>query len=301
MRDPNCLMSVRNLLTCTAMKALLFVLSVTVAVVSIAGCDSAVTGDARAVKRSSNHVLRIAVTTSTRDSGLLDVLVPEFEKEQGVRVDIIAAGTGKALKLGETGDVDVVLVHARQAEEEFMSAGHGIRREDVMFNTFEIVGPKNDPAGIRDMDPVRALNKIAKEGQQFVSRGDDSGTHKRELNLWSKDGIRPDWDNYIENGQGMGATLTMADQLHAYTLTDRGTYLAMQETIDLVPLSAATDELKNPYGIIVVDPNKHERINERAGQAFVDFIISARAQKVIRDFKVDGESLFHPLRLETES
>ena len=275
--------------------------SIALALSLISGCGSHRAGGATAIDQPRNSVLRMAVTTSTRDSGLLDALVPVFEKEAGVRVDIIASGTGKALKLGESGDVDLVLVHARQAEDEFMSAGHGIRREDVMFNTFEIVGPPNDPAAIRDMQPVAALQKIAKAGQVFFSRGDESGTHQRELQLWSSGGGRPYWQDYIENGQGMGATLTMADQLQAYTLTDHGTYLAMRDMIDLIPLITSAKKLENPYGIIVVAPGKHESINDSDAQDFVDFIISPKAQRLIRDFKVDGESLFYPLHLEPEN
>lgn len=268
---------------------------------SIAGCDSAANGDSSAVRQRRNGALRVAVTTSTRDSGLLDVLVPVFENESGVRIDIIASGTGKALKLGESGDVDVVFVHSRQAEDAFMSAGHGVRREDVMFNTFEIVGPPNDPARIRGMQPVEAIQRIAQTAQRFISRGDASGTHHRELALWSMGGGQPASDRYVEIGQGMGATLTMADQLQAYTLTDRGTYLAMQKTVDLVPLVVAAEELKNRYGIIVVDPSKHDGGFEHAAQEFVDFLISPRVQRMIGEFKVGGESLFHPMRLEPQS
>ena len=168
--------------------------------------------------------LLLATTTSTRDSGLLDLLLPPFEKQHQVRVDVIASGTGKALKLGEMGDVDVLFVHARQAEDAFMSAGHGIRREDVMFNTFELLGPPTDPAGVRGLEASAALQKIAAAGAPFLSRGDDSGTHKRELQLWqANDKPLPDWPSYRESGQGMGATLTIADEKSAYVLTDRGT------------------------------------------------------------------------------
>jgi len=247
-----------------------------------------------------NAALRLAVTTSTRDSGLLDVLVPAFEHERGVRVDVIAVGTGKALKLGEAGDVDVLLVHARDAENAFMQAGHGIRREDVMYNTFEIVGPPDDPAGIAGTEPSAALKKIAAGNHRFLSRGDESGTHQRELLLWKKGRGRPQWDEYIESGQGMGATLIMADQMKAYVLTDRGTYLRFKQKIRLKPLVASCKDLKNPYGIIVVNPNKHSAIRDDLAGAFVDFIISERSQRMIQEFTVDGERLFYPLRLSDD-
>ncbi len=262
------------------------------AIVMLAGCGRSGT-DAG----GQTPVLRLAVTTSTRDSGLLDVLVPVFEKEHGVRVDVIAVGTGAALKLGEAGDVDVVLVHAREAEDAFMAARHGVRREDVMYNTFEILGPVDDPAGIRDMEPAAALTKIAVGGQRFVSRGDESGTHKREKKLWDDAKGRPQWDGYVESGHGMGATLTMADQMNAYVLSDRGTYLKFKKKIRLIPLVTSSESLRNPYGIMVVNPQKHPSIHSELAQTFVDFIISAAAQQLIRDYKIDGEQLFYPLRL----
>ncbi len=246
-----------------------------------------------------SRVLRLAVTTSTRDTGLLDALLPVFEGRTDSRVDVIAAGTGKALKLGAAGGVDVVLVHARAAEDAFMAQGHGIRREDVMYNSFEILGPPADPAGIDALPPAEALRKIAALGSRFVSRGDDSGTHKRELSLWFASGSQPKWDGYVESGQGMGPTLIMADQMRAYVLADRGTYLAMRKRIELVPLAAQTDELKNPYGILVVNPEGKARINEPLAQQLADFFIAPDTQELIRNFQIDGESLFYPLHSTT--
>lgn len=243
-------------------------------------------------------VLRLAVTTSTQDSGLLDILIPVFEKGHGARVDVIAVGTGAALKLGEAGDVDVVLVHARTAEEEFMEAGHGIRREEVMYNTFEILGPDDDPAEIRDCNPSQALQKISSSGQKFVSRGDNSGTHKQELELWKIGGGRVDWDGYVETGQGMGATLTVADQMNGYVLCDRGTYLKFRNKIKLVPLLSSGENLRNTYGIMVVNPQKHQRINEKLASKFVDFILSSQAQQLIQNYRIDGEQLFFPLHFQ---
>lgn len=257
------------------------------------GCSG---DDASAAGRGG--VLRLAVTTSTRDSGLLDVLVPVFEERHGVRVDVVAVGTGAALKQGENGNVDAVLAHARKAEDAFLAAGHGVRREDVMENTFEVLGPPSDPARIRGQSATQALRRIAGEEARFVSRGDDSGTHQRELELWQRVGRPPTWDDYVESGQGMGATLTMADEMRAYTLSDRGTYLRRRDTIELEPLAAQSEQLRNPYAILVVDPAKHECIREDLANAFADFIISREAQEMIRDYTVGGEALFHPVRLD---
>ena len=251
------------------------------------GCGSAGLG--------RNRVLRMAVTTSMRDSGLLDQLIPVFERKQEVRVDVIAVGTGQALKYGAVGDVELVLVHARKDEDAFMAAGHGIRREDVMYNTFEIFGPPHDPAQIRGMRPSEALSFIAKSLSRFVSRGDDSGTHKKELELWEKIGGRPEWNAYVESGQGMGPTLVMANQMEAYVLADRGTYLKFKDTIELESLVQSREELANPYGILVVHPSKDAAVEHELAHAFVDFIISDQAQKMIGSYTVDGEQFFYPL------
>ena len=240
-------------------------------------------------------VLRLATTTSTRDSGLLDVLLPPFEEANHVRVDVIAAGTGKALKLGEMGDVDVVFAHAREAEEAFMAAGHGVRREDVMYNTFELLGPQGDPAGIRSMDAVAALQEIANTGATFVSRGDDSGTHQRELQLWQAGGAKPDWTGYRETGQGMGASLVIADQLSAYILADRGTFLKFQDKVNLQPLAAQSSALRNPYGILVVNPDKHPSVCGDLANALVNYIISPAAQQRIANYRVADQQLFFSL------
>ena len=251
--------------------------------------------------RGAQSVLKLAVTSSTRDSGLLDVLVPIFEARSGARVDLIAVGTGAALKLGAAGDVDVVLVHARQAENAFMSAGHGVRREDVMYNMFGILGPQDDPASIRDMEPEEALAAIALSGERFISRGDDSGTHKREQQLWGGAQQRPRWAGYMESGQGMGATLTIADQMNAYVLSDRGTFLRFKQKLSCVPLVTSANSLRNPYGIIVIDPRKHSLIKHQLAQTFVDFMISAEAQKVIQNYTIEDEQLFYPLHPSEEN
>ena len=254
----------------------------------LVGCS---TGEA-----PNTRTLRLATTTSTHDSGLLDALLPPFEAQHNVRVDVIAVGTGKALKLGEMGDVDALLVHARQAEDEFLAAQHGVRREDVMYNSFELVGPPEDLAGTRGLSVIDGLQKIAAGSCCFVSRGDKSGTHKRELLLWNKSGGRPNWANYLEVGQGMGATLAIADQKAGYTLTDHSTYLRFRSKVDLVSLSARSEDLKNPYGVLVVNPNKHPSVSNDLADAFADFLISPQAQRLIANYQLLGEALFVPMR-----
>lgn len=251
----------------------------------------------RANSETSFGVLRLATTTSTRDSGLLDELLPVFEKDRNCRVDVVAVGTGAALKLGEAGDADVLLVHAREAEEAFMQAGHGIRHEEFMYNEFTILGPSDDPARIRGDGPIDALKKIAGGKHRFISRGDNSGTHQRELALWKQAGGRPSWDAYIECGQGMGPALVMADELRAYVLTDLGTFSNFRDKIGLVPLSATSENLRNPYAVIVVNPAKHENTNERLADAFAEFLISAKAQRLIEEYQLAGRPLFYPTRL----
>lgn len=211
-------------------------------------------------------------------------------------MDVIAVGTGKALKLGEAGDVDVLLVHAREAEDAFMAAGHGARREDVMHTTFELVGPPEDPARVKGMEVAPALARIASERSPFVSRGDDSGTHKKELALWRSAGELARWERYFETGQEMGQSLIVADEKAAYTLTDRATYLAFKSKLRLVPLVAGSKELHNPYGVIVVSGAKSAKIDLRGANAFVDFLVSPQGQRRIRDFEIAGEHVFVPAR-----
>lgn len=253
---------------------------------SFLGC-----GDARSPERP---VLRLVVTTSTRDSGLLEVLIPAFQQQRDVQTDVIAVGSGKALKLGEAGDADVLLVHAKEAEDAFLAAGYGVRREGVMYNTFQLIGPADDPAAVRGSDPVSALKKIGAGQFLFVSRGDRSGTHQRELRLWEQAGGRPEWADYLETGQGMGPTLIVADQVQAYTLTDLGTYLRFRSQIELEPLVDSSPMLHNPYGAIVVNPEKHAGLQAVEAHAFVDFLISAQGQRLISEYKIDGQQLFFP-------
>ena len=242
--------------------------------------------------------LTLATTTSTENSGLLAFILPEFEAQYGVTVEVIAVGTGQALALGEAGDADVLLVHARELEEAFMDAGHGVRREDVMYNDFVIVGPPDDSAGARGKDDAAAaLAAIAASEATFVSRGDDSGTHTKERALWEAAGIEPADDWYLSAGQGMGAVLTMSDELPAYTLSDRATYLARTlEGTSLEILVEGDPILFNPYGVIAVDPGKSDSINAELAQTFIDWLISVETQEKIGEFGVQefGDSLFTP-------
>ena len=242
--------------------------------------------------------LILATTTSTQDSGLLDVILPDFEAQAGADVDVVAVGTGQALQLGTDCNADVVLVHARAREDEFMAAGDGARREDVMFNDFIILGPASDPAGVKGMtDAAAALTMIAEAKAPFISRGDDSGTHTKELSVWKAAGIEPAGDWYISAGQGMGAVLTMANEQQAYTLSDRATYLA--RTLEGTELEIAVEGdavLFNPYGVIVVNPEKCTNVNADLANQFVDWITSVPTQELIAAFGQEefGQSLFTP-------
>ncbi len=238
----------------------------------------------------------MATTTSTYDTGLLTAILPVFEKQAGVKVDVVSVGTGQALKLGEDGNADIVLVHARAQEDAFMKAEHGIRREDVMYNDFVIVGPAADPAGIKGAKTAaEAFALIQSKQALFVSRGDKSGTHTKEIGIWKLAKLEPAGAWYQAVGQGMGAVLTMASEQNAYTLTDRGTYLARKKKgIALEVLVQGEKSLLNPYGVIVVNPAKNPAINAKLAGKFVDWLISIETQRLINDFgKAEfGESLF---------
>lgn len=253
-------------------------------------------GDDDETKASGDIIL--ATTTSTDDSGLLDVLVPMFEEETAYTVKTIAVGSGQAIEMASRGDADVVLVHSPAAEQRMVDAGDGIERALVMHNEFIIVGPADDPAGIADAATVEdAMRALADNGGPFVSRGDDSGTHALELGLWEATGIDPtgeDW--YEETGQGMGATLQVANQRNAYTISDRATYLAQQENLDLEILSEGDAKLLNVYHVIVVNPEKHSDVNVDGARAFAAFLVRDDVQAVIGEFGVDdfGEPWFFP-------
>lgn len=241
--------------------------------------------------------LILATTTSTRDSGLLDVLLPEFEKQTGYKVKMVAVGTGAALAMGEEGNADVLLVHAPSSEEELMAKGFGSERDLIMHNDFVIVGPPDDPAGIKGMDNAAdAFQKIADAKAPFVSRADDSGTNKKEIAIWQTDSITPEGDWYIQSGQGMGDTLRIASEKFAYTLTDRATYLALQSTIESEILVEGDAVLLNIYHVIVVNPDKWPKVNVEGAKAFANFLTSAETQKMIGEFGVKeyGAPLFFP-------
>jgi tungstate transport system substrate-binding protein len=244
------------------------------------------------------QTLVLATTTSTENSGLLAAILPDFESEFGVEIDVVAVGTGQALQLGIDGNADVLLVHARAREDAFMADRHGTRREDVMYNDFVIIGPAEDSAGIRGKNKAsRAFEMIAEAGASFVSRGDDSGTHTKEKAIWSEAGIEPAGDWYISAGQGMGAVLTMADEQQAYTLSDRATYLARTlEGISLEILVEGDPLLFNPYGVMTVNPEKSKLIKADLANTFVDWLISVETQSKIADFGVAefGAPLFTP-------
>lgn len=239
--------------------------------------------------------LRMSTTTSTENSGLLKVLLPPFEKANNVKVDVISVGTGKALKLGENGDVDVVFVHSRPAEDKFVADGFGVDRKDVMYNDYIILGPKNDPAGIKgSKSAVDAFKKISETKSAFVSRGDDSGTDKQERSIWKASGIKPQAPWYIEAGSGMGAVLQMANEKNAYTLSDRGTFISYENKIGLVILVEGDKALFNPYGIIAVNPKKHPNAQYELAKKFIDYVTGPEGQKVIADYKLEGKQLFFP-------
>ncbi len=258
-------------------------------------------------------VLRLATTTSTADSGLLDAILPAFEAEYGVKVEVVAVGTGQALALGENGDADVVLVHARKSEDAFVAAGNGINRRDVMYNDFVIVGPSDDPAALGETtSAAAAFAALAAAEAPFASRGDESGTYNKELSIWASAGITPTSDLawYKELGQGMGETLITANELGAYTLTDRATWLATQANLPNLQIlfgGATIDEnpdkaLYNPYGVIPVNPANHTGIQAELAEQFAAWLTSPATQAMIGEFGRDtyGQPLFYPLAVPTQ-
>lgn len=238
----------------------------------------------------------LATTTSVNDSGLMDALKPVFEKDTGYTLSVISQGTGQAIKTGENGDADVLLIHAKASEEKFVAGGYGLERIEIAYNYFVVVGPKDDPAGLKgqNLSAADAFKKIAETQSPFVSRGDESGTHKKELGIWEAIGIEPQGDWYISAGKGMGAVLSMADEKNAYTLTDKGTYLSMKDQLDLEIVVNEAPDLLNQYTVIAVNPDKLEGINKKGAQKFVEWITSDKALKMIDEFGIDkyGESLF---------
>jgi tungstate transport system substrate-binding protein len=247
---------------------------------------------------ASERFMVLASTTSTENSGLFAAVLPLFERRTGIQVRVVAVGTGQALRLAQRGDADVLLVHDTAAEERFVADGWGVERFDVMVNDFAMVGPRSDPAGIAGWtDAAKALAEIAASRSPFASRGDDSGTHKAELRLWKAANIDPTsasgtW--YRETGSGMGATLNIAAGMEAYTLVDRGSWLSFANRRGLRLLVEGDQRLRNPYGVILVNPERHPHVRAEAGQAFIQWILSEEAQDAIGAFRVNGEPLFHP-------
>lgn len=293
-------------------KSIVILLAVAVIAVALAaGCTDSSGGEATPTQTTASaepQTLLIATTTSLYDTGLLDALKAPFEEEYNAKVDIISAGTGTALGYGENGDVDVMMVHDRVREDAFLAAGHGVDRRVIAYNYFVIVGPESDPAGIRNMTPEEAFATIREKGLadpenvKFVSRGDNSGTHAKEKVIWTKDGfnyttdITNSGDWYIEAGTGMGATLVIADEKSAYTLSDIGTYLAYKDKIALVPLVDKGDVLLNVYSVMRINPEKHPGVNSSLAKDWINYLISPSTQQTIEEFGIAqyGEPLFFP-------
>jgi tungstate transport system substrate-binding protein len=247
---------------------------------------------------ASSSFITLASTTSTQNSGLFAYILPMFKAQSGIDVRVIAVGTGQAIRLAKKGDADVLLVHHKPSELKFVKEGLGVSYKDVMYNDFVIIGPSSDPAGIKGItDVVHALDKIQKTKSLFVSRGDDSGTNKKELGLWQLAGVdvktvSGSW--YRETGSGMGATLNVALGMQAYTLTDRGTWISFKNKKDLVLLAQGDKRLFNPYGVILINKALHSHIKSDAGKAFIDWLTSAAGQIAIGSFSLDGKQLFFP-------
>jgi tungstate transport system substrate-binding protein len=268
------------------------VVALALGMIILASCG----GDKAPGGTPASHDLILATTTSAYDSGLLDYILPDFQKKYDARVDVVSVGTGQALALGQSGDADVVLVHAPEQEAAFVAAGYGTRRYPVMHDDFVIVGPANDPAGIKGMtDATAAFKKIADAKATFVSRGDESGTDVKEKAIWQSLGITPSGDWYVSAGQGMGEVLTLAEELQAYTLSDRPTYLTRQAAgLRLDILVEGDPILFNPYSVIPVNPARHPHVNAALAQQFVDWITSLEGQNLIASFQINGHPLFTP-------
>lgn len=263
--------------------------------VLLTGCAGQVETDSREKIKVTSVIL--ATTTSTQDTGLLDALIPAFEKSYPYRIKTIAVGSGEALALGAKGEADVLLVHSPKAEEEFVAAGNSASRKPVMHNRFLLVGPEGDPAKAgAESSAGLAFKDVAEAKATFVSRGDESGTHKKELSLWEKASIEPAGAWYIESGQGMGETLRIADEKGAYTLTDEGTYLAAKESLSLAVVQSGDSGLTNPYSVIVVNSKKFAKVNRRGAEAFSRFITERKGRSLIKGFGVKkyGKPLFTP-------
>jgi tungstate transport system substrate-binding protein len=250
------------------------------------------------VATAQDKSIVVSSTTSTQDSGLFGHILPLFKAKTGIDVKVVSQGTGQALDTGRRGDADVVFVHAKSAEEKFLAEGEGVKRYPVMYNDFVLIGPKGDPAGIKGMkDVAKALQVIKDKQADFISRGDRSGTHIAEINLWNGSGIDIDKEKgpwYKSVGQGMGAALNTANASNAYVLSDRGTWLSFKNKGDLQILVEGDKRLFNQYGVMLVNPAKHPNVKKDLGQQFIDWLVSPEGQKAIADYKINGEQLFYP-------
>jgi tungstate transport system substrate-binding protein len=270
-------------------------------VLSLVGCTSTKsTEESKETQETKPKSIILSTTTSTQDSGLLDYLLPKFTEETGIEVKTVAVGTGKAIEMGKNGEADVVLVHDTKSEEEFVKEGFAKERHDVMYNDFILVGPKDDKLKLKEISGdekvKQGLNSIYENKATFVSRGDDSGTHKKELRLWEGANLKPEGDWYISAGSGMGEVLKMASEKQGYTLADRATYLAMKDNLDLDIVVEKDVNLNNQYGVMVVNPEKFDNLNSEGAKTFEEWLLSEETQKLISEFGKDkyGESLFIP-------
>ncbi|SHI03808.1 substrate-binding domain-containing protein [Ferrimonas marina] len=246
------------------------------------------------VQAADDKIVRLATTTSTDNTGLLAYLLPEFERQSGYQVQVIATGTGKALRHGRNGDVDVVMTHAPEAEAQFVADGFGRIPRYLMMNDFVLLGPASDPAQVKQAPSLeQALQSIARNQAHFVSRGDDSGTHMKEMALWQAAEVEPNFSGYAAIGQGMGPALLTANEMRGYLLSDRGTYLAFINRLDLEVVYEGADNLANPYQIILINETKYPDLNHRGAQALSDWLVSEQGQSLIDQFRVNGKQLFH--------
>ena len=272
---------------------------------ALAGCTALGQGD-EDDPGVAGETLTLTTTTSTYDTGLLDELNAPFQDRYGVTVDAVAKGTGAALETARAGDSDVVMVHARSLEDEFMEEGYGVNRRDIMFNDFVVVGPEDDPAGIEGTESAaEAFATIADSESLFVSRGDNSGTHTKELAVWEEAGVDPGGDWYQETGQGMGQVLNIANQQGGYALSDRGTFLSQRSESDLVilvqgPIEGGPELLANPYGVMAVNPAVHENVNYDLAMAYIGYVTSPEGQQRIEEYTANGEQLFYPEALSED-
>lgn len=282
-------------------KHLAIALSLLLIVLSLAGCANNTQQEPQQPQQQEKTTgsIILSTTTSTNDSGLLDYLLPKFTEKTGIEVKVVAVGTGKALQMGKDGDADILLVHAKASEEEFVKEGHGTERKDVMYNDFVLVGPKDDPIKLKENypnDTLEAFKSISQAQGKFVSRGDDSGTHKKELAIWKEAGIEPSGQWYISAGSGMADVLKIASEKAAYTMTDRATYLSLRDTLDLDIVVENDNRLFNQYGIIPVNPDKNDKINAEGAKVFMDWMLSEEGQSLIGEYGKEkyGMPLFIP-------